>query len=321
MKTTIFGAGVFGTALGAILEENGHTVEYYDPVKYPEKGLTEATTNSEINILACPSHAAPKLMLFLPHDKPLICASKGFLTDASFKPWGANFSILSGGAFAADLMQKHPAVLTATSPLVKELFKTSWLEFDETTDNVGVLICGALKNIYAIGSGYWGLTYGSTDFDDFINSALTEMKAIVQENGGKPATVDLSCGLRDLVITCASATSRNYDFGTKLKKDPELGLKYLSGAVRLPTTEGITTVAQIPRTPSFKKTVSTPILDRIIALINNEPYLATTTGEEQNTGEEKATPVSQPTTQTPKPATPAPQPAAPAPNPPVNPAS
>ena len=311
MKITIFGAGVFGTAIGSILEENGHVVEYYDPVKYPEKGLTSVIAESEVNVLACPSHAAPKLMLFLPHDKPLICASKGFLTDASFKPWGNNFSVLSGGAFAADLMKKNPAVLTATAPIVKQLFQTSWLTFDETTDNIGVLVCGAMKNIYAIGSGYWGLTYGTTDFDDFINSALAEMKTIVAANGGKPGTVDLSCGLRDLVITCASSASRNYDFGTKLKKDPELGTKYLSGATRLQTTEGVTTIAQISRTPTFKKPANTPILNRIIALVNNEPYIASTTGEEQNTGDEQT--AQKPAAPAPAPApTPATAPAAPA---------
>jgi len=283
MKITIFGAGAFGTALGNILEANGHQIEYYDPIKYPDKGLTSAIEGSEINLLAVPSNAAPKLMLFLPHDKPLICASKGFLTMASFKPWGNNFSVLSGGAFAADLNEKHETVLTATSPLIKQLFTTTWLTFDETTDNTGVLLCGALKNIYAIGSGYWGLSYGTTDFDDFINSALNEMKTIVAANGGKPQTVDLSCGLRDLVITCASATSRNYDFGTKLKKDPELGKKMISEQVKMPTTEGVVCIAQIPHTPSFVKPANTPILNRIIALVNNEPYLATTTGEENTT--------------------------------------
>ena len=37
MKITIFGAGLFGTALGNILEENGHVIEYYDPVKGDKK--------------------------------------------------------------------------------------------------------------------------------------------------------------------------------------------------------------------------------------------------------------------------------------------
>lgn len=282
MKITIFGAGAFGTALGNILETNGHQIEYYDPAKYPDKSLTSAIEGTELNILAVPSSAAPKIMLFLPHDIPLVCASKGFLTMASFRPWGTNFAIISGGAFAADLNNHNESVLTVTSPLLEELFKAPWLHFDETNDTTGVLLCGTLKNIYAIGSGYWGLKYGTPDFDDYINSALAEMRTIVAANGGKPETVNLSCGLRDLVITCASEVSRNYDFGAKLKKDPELGKKTMSGQVKAPTTEGLIAISQIPRTPSFVKPTNTPIFDRIIALVNNTAFISTTTGEEQN---------------------------------------
>lgn len=295
MKVTIFGAGAFGTALGNILVENGHTIEYYDPVKYPEKGLTSAIVGSDIYLLAVPSSAAPKLLLFLPHDKPLICSSKGFLTAASFKPF-QNFSVLSGGAFAADLNAKNNTVLTATSPLIRQLFETSWLKFDQTDDTTGVMICGALKNIYAIGSGYWGLKYGTTDFDDYINSCLDEMRVILKANDSKPETVDLSCGLRDLVITCASPTSRNYDFGAKLKKDPELGEKVMAGKVKVGTVEGLGAIRAIPRTPSFTKPYNTPILDRIIALVNNEPIVSTVTGEEQNAAQPVANPNQQPAT-------------------------
>ena len=277
MKITIFGAGAFGTALGHILETNGHQIEYYDPAKYPDKSLTSVVEESELNLLAAPSSSVPKLMLFLPHNVPLICASKGFLTMASFKPWAGNFAIISGGAFAADLNNQHPSVLTATSPLVEELFKAPWLSFDETNDNTGVLLCGTLKNVYAIGSGYWRLKYGTPDFDDFINAALSEMKTIVAANGGKPETVNLSCGLRDLVITCASEVSRNYDFGKKLKDDPELGKKILAGQVKAPTTEGLVTISQIPHTPSFVKPTNTPIFDRIINLVNNVAPEPTTT--------------------------------------------
>ncbi len=280
MKITIFGAGLFGTALGNILEENGHVIEYYDPVKYPDKGLTSAIEGSEVYLLAVPSNATPKLLLFLPHDKPLINASKGFLSSVQFRAWGENFSVISGGAFAADLNAKHPCVLTATSPLIKQLFTTSWLTFDETNDVTGVILCGSLKNIYAIGSGYWGLKYGTPDFDDYINSCLSEMKTILLHNGCRPETVDLSCGLRDLVVTCASPSSRNYDFGAKLKDDPELGKKALSGQIHTGTIEGIGAISGISRTPDFHKPANTPILDRIIALVNNQPIVSPATGDE-----------------------------------------
>ena len=318
MKVTIFGAGAFGTALGNILVENGHTIEYYDPVKYPEKGLTSAIVGSDIYLLAVPSSAAPKLLLFLPHDKPLICSSKGFLTAASFKPF-QNFSVLSGGAFAADLNAKNNTILTATSPLIRQLFETSWLKFDQTDDTTGVMICGALKNIYAIGSGYWGLKYGTTDFDDYINSCLDEMRVILKANDSKPETVDLSCGLRDLVITCASPTSRNYDFGAKLKKDPELGEKVMAGKVKVGTVEGLGAIRAIPRTPSFTKPANTPILDRIIALVNNQPIISTVTGEEQDLTQPAAEP-QQPEAQPEQPETQSEQPAQPVvePTQPVN---
>ena len=270
MKITIFGAGAFGTALGTILEGNGHQITYYDPVKYPDRSLTSVIEDGEIYLLAVPSVAAPKLLLFTPRNRPLICASKGFISDASFKPWGNNFSVLSGGAFANDLNKKNPVVLTATSDLITELFKTDWLAFDRTTDASGVMLCGALKNIYAIGAGYWSLNYATPDFDDFINSVLSEMKLILSYNNCDPKTVDLSCGLRDLVITCGSHTSRNYDFGTKLKLDKTLGEKVLSGAIKLGTIEGLSAISTIDQTPTFKRPENVPIFDRIIALVKNQ---------------------------------------------------
>lgn len=296
MKITIYGAGAFGTALGDVLSENGHEIKYYDPAKYPDEGLSEAIEYAEANVLAVPSHAAPKLLLFLPHQKPLICASKGFLSLASFLPFGNNLSVISGGAFAADLINKKPSTLTATSDLVEKLFKTSWLTLDRSTDNLGVMLCGSFKNVYAIGAGYWHLQYGTLDFDDYINTALGEMRTILSANGCNPGTSNLSCGLNDLVITCASTASRNYDFGAKLKKDPTLGLKALKGTVRTNTTEGVSTIAQIPTTKSFIKPDGVPILDRIISLVT-KPVLPAV--------DPNAKPVQKPTPAQPAPARPA----------------
>src|SRR5574344_513036 len=271
MKIAIFGAGAYGTALGDVLTSNGHQIDFYDPIVYPGKDLTEVANNSEINILALPSINAPKLLLFMPHDKPLICASKGFISLASFIPFGVNFSVISGGSFAADLTDKKETTLTATSDLTESLFKTSWLSFDRTEDKLGVLICGSLKNIYAIGAGFWGLKYGTHDFDDYINSALSEMQTILAANSCSTATVNLSCGINDLVLTCASEGSRNFDFGTKLKADLMFGKKVISGEAKAPTTEGLYTILAINNTPSFVRPPKLAILDRIISAVTDTP--------------------------------------------------
>ncbi|MBP3899674.1 glycerol-3-phosphate dehydrogenase, partial [Candidatus Saccharibacteria bacterium] len=42
MKITFLGAGVFGSALAKIAEENGHEIRFYDPYKYPDITLSDA---------------------------------------------------------------------------------------------------------------------------------------------------------------------------------------------------------------------------------------------------------------------------------------
>ena len=36
-KVAVIGAGAYGTALGGILAENGHDIDYYDPEKEKER--------------------------------------------------------------------------------------------------------------------------------------------------------------------------------------------------------------------------------------------------------------------------------------------
>ena len=74
-------------------------------------------------------------------------------------------------------------------------------------------------------------------------------------------------------MTCGSHTSRNYDFGAKLKLDPALGKKVLAGTVQLGTVEGIGAIATIDQTPTFVRPGNTPILDRIIALVKNQSII------------------------------------------------
>jgi hypothetical protein len=45
----------------------------------------------------------------------------------------------------------------------------------------------------------------------------------------------------------------------------------MSGQTKIPTTEGLTAVSQIPRATNFNVPENAPILSRIIALVNNQP--------------------------------------------------
>ena len=235
MNITILGAGAFGTALGRILENKGHQITYYSP--HLNISLEDAIKDAKLIILAIPSKVAPYLVPKLPTDIPLIVATKGILNPALFDNF-KKVAALSGPGFANDINHERPTHLTATSPKVRNLFATSWLDFDLTSDFRGVLLCGALKNIYAIYAGLHNLKPGTKAHEDYLLSAAAEMKAILLANNANPKTVDLNCGIGDLRLTC-DYPSRNYEFGQKLILDPDYQPEK--------TVEGVTALSRVKR--------------------------------------------------------------------------
>lgn len=216
MKIAILGAGVYGTALGGVLEEKGYAVDYYDPFLF-DKALADVLNGAEMILLVAPSDAVESLLNELPKNIPLIVATKGILNGKIF----CNFDdvmILSGPGFADDIKAHKLTHLTVTDERLKEMFGVDYLLFDETKDRRGVLMCGALKNVYAILAGYLGYLPEAPEHDDFIDEATREMGLVLQNNGAKAETAKLYCGRDDLILSC-SMKSRNFAYGMKLKQD------------------------------------------------------------------------------------------------------
>ncbi len=236
MKIAILGAGAFGTALGGILASNGYDIDYYDS-KIMDEPLREVLDDAEMILLAVPSKAVPYLLPHLPKKKPLIIATKGILSDQTFKDFD-DYMILSGPGFAVDIKAHKQTKLTATDKRIIEMFGTDYLTFDTTDDEKGVLMCGALKNVYAILAGLLGLKVGTEKHEKFLKDVEKEMKLILAANGARAETVDLVCGKGDLRITC-NYPSRNFEFGDKLKDNPDYQPEK--------TVEGISALKKIKR--------------------------------------------------------------------------
>ncbi|MBR3132451.1 hypothetical protein IKG33_03570 [Candidatus Saccharibacteria bacterium] len=236
MKIAIIGAGAFGTALGGILANNGYDIDYYDSKLEREK-LSETLKGSGYVVLCVPSKVVPYLVSHLPKDKPLIVATKGILSDKTFADF-RDLMILSGPGFASEIKLKKKAKLTVTDKRVAELFKADYLDFDFTDDKLGVLMCGALKNVYAIYAGILGLERETKAWREFIRGASEEMQALLSTNGARAETVNLACGIEDLKLTCG-LPSRNYEYGQILSKNPD--------AKPEKTVEGLTALAKIKR--------------------------------------------------------------------------
>ena len=252
MKILGLGAGAYGTALGEILVKNGYKVAYYDK-RFGEQSLEDMTVGAQMILLCVPSNVVPEILPRLPHTTPLIVATKGILEDEVFAVF-EDYMVISGPGFADDIKAEKKTKLTVTDDRLRQMFKADYMDFDQTDDKRGVLMCGALKNVYALQAGYEALERDSLEWKKFIAEATKEMKEILVLNGARAETVDLACGIGDLELTCG-LPSRNYEYGNLLKQKP--------GYKSEKTVEGLSTLEQIVRGKIVVPS-TTPILHTLI---------------------------------------------------------
>lgn len=234
MKISILGAGDFGTALGSILAEKGCDIDYYDSA-FERERLSDVLSKAKFIVLCVPSKSVPHLLPYIPKNIPLIIATKGLLTDDYFKDF-QDYMVLSGPGFAVDIKARKKVYLTATDQRVIDLFSLPTLQFDYTNDRRGVLMCGSLKNVYAILAGMKGLQRMSPEWYDFVHQANKEISKLLMNNSADSNTADLECGIGDLKLTCGMP-SRNYEYGTILANragfEPENTVEGLTAARRI----------------------------------------------------------------------------------------
>lgn len=251
-RFAVLGAGAFGAVLGKVLMENGHRVVFYDPIVAREKETLEFAENgglvaavkgdldaalegAEIVVLVAPSQVVEELLPQLPHDRPLVIATKGLLGDELFRDF-EDYMVISGPGFAADIAAHRTTLLTITDERLRQWFGREYLTFDFTLDRKGVLMCGGLKNVYAILAGLLDLQPDTTEQENFLTEVGGEMRALLSANGADAVTAELACGKGDLKITCAEP-SRNYEFGQILREDQK--------AKPAKTVEGLATLERI----------------------------------------------------------------------------
>ncbi len=252
MNITILGAGVFGKALGKILTDNGHAVDYYDPAVYPDVDLKMATYKANTIVIAIPSIFLPDFIATYPEELktiPTILTSKGLMNADLFQDF-RQFSVLSGPAFASEIMEGKPATMTASSPYPFGLFKNDQITVELCEDALGIILCGTLKNIYAIGAGYH--SDSMNNIATYIERAHNEIASYLERHGADPHTSNLACGLGDLILTCTNDTSRNFTFGKRLKAGEYVGdilndLKTVEGysAAQIVDSEGYPLIQEV----------------------------------------------------------------------------
>jgi len=127
----------------------------------------------------------------------------------------------------------------------QEILNCPYFRVYTNDDLVGVELAGALKNIYAILSGIAaGAGYGANSLSMLITRGLAEMSRYAAHFGANPASYLGLSGVGDLLATCTSPLSRNYQIGLRIGKGMSLdeAIADLSQ-----TAEGVNTVRVISK--------------------------------------------------------------------------
>ena len=132
-------------------------------------------------------------------------------------------SILSGPNFAKEIASGKPTASLIASKSISDSKKISKLLSSShfrpylSNDIVGAQICGAMKNVYAIGCGIIaGKKFGDNAVASIISRSFAEISLVCKKLGGKPETLMGLSGLGDLFLTCSSDKSRNFSLGLKI---------------------------------------------------------------------------------------------------------
>lgn len=200
--------------------------------------IKEAAEDAELLLIAVPTRfvrdALESVMDYISRDCIVVNASKGFdpntnmrMTDTIRSVLGnrINNSVVSiiGPSHAEEVILRRLTTICAVSAdveiahRVQHIFSNSYLRLYVNTDEIGAEYSVALKNVIAIASGILvGRGYGDNAKAAIVTRGLAEMTRYILAKGGLKDTMFGLCGVGDLVVTCFSVHSRNYQAGLEI---------------------------------------------------------------------------------------------------------
>lgn len=136
---------------------------------------------------------------------------------------------LAGPNLSKELAAGQPAATVIASQfheviqLGKRLLRNEHFQVYGNNDLVGVELAGVLKNIIAIAAGALsGMGYGENAKGLLVSRGMVEMIYLGRALGGNTKAFLGVAGVGDLVTTCNSSLSRNFNVGFRLAKGETL---------------------------------------------------------------------------------------------------
>lgn len=193
---------------------------------------------SDVYLLAVPTAAVEEVSLRLNEviDKPaiIINVAKGFhpvthdlLSDVIENSIDQSKRLgvvsLIGPSHAEEVVLRKLTTVNAVCAdesiafTIQKLFSNDYFRVYRNTDVIGCQIGVAIKNIIAVISGAAaGLDLGDNARAALITRGLAEMTRYGVYFGAQPETFLGLCGVGDLIVTCSSEHSRNFQAGLEI---------------------------------------------------------------------------------------------------------
>jgi len=283
-KIVILGSGAWGRALGKLFCYN--CPEVYSWSRKSTTSLAETINNADILVSAVSvSGLYPTLerlnTLDIPTRTLLVTATKGLdpiTTKTPSQIWQEYFPkhsiiVLSGPNLSKEIEQGLPAAAVVSSHnleaarIVQKALSSELFRVYVNLDPLGTELGGTLKNVMAIAAGVCdGLHLGTNAKAALLTRALPEMIRVGSILGTKTETFFGLSGLGDLLATCNSPLSRNYQVGYQLAQGYYLGeiLAKLEG-----TAEGINTTKVLMQIAK-QQNLDLPISNEVYRLLSGE---------------------------------------------------
>ena len=148
--------------------------------------------------------------------------------------------------------------------IVQRTFSNDYLRIYTGTDEIGSEIGVAVKNAIALASGILsGLGYGDNTRAALMTRGLMEMMRFGVAMGGKQETFMGMTGIGDLIVTCTSQHSRNFQAGYEIGK---AGTAKIFWETNTKTVEGVRT-AKAVHEKAKELGVDMPIVNEIYAVL------------------------------------------------------
>jgi glycerol-3-phosphate dehydrogenase (NAD(P)+) len=272
------------------LSESRINKKYLSKVKIPENivftsNINEAVKGAEILLLVIPTQMVRGVLKQIKDEykdkKIIINASKGIeigtmsLVSDIVREETTNciFVVLSGPSHAEEVGLSMPTAITVAcedktaAEEIQDVFMSEYFRVYTNDDVIGAELGGALKNIIALGAGISdGVGYGDNAKAALINRGIVEIARLGIAMGADIHTFYGLTGIGDLIVTCTSKHSRNWNagylIGQGLTKDQ--AIKKVGMIVEgIPTTYAAYEL-------SNKLNVDMPIVDAMYDILENK---------------------------------------------------